>query len=92
MLSIKKSAENYISLYALHASVIVLDITIRPRRVHVPMLVFLSLPTNYMLRVNINLTIEYMTTEADNDNYVDWISSQQEDMFENRIGLETLLV
>ena len=30
------------------------------RRVHVAILVFIGLITNYMLRVNINLAIEYM--------------------------------
>ena len=30
------------------------------RRLHVAVLIFLGLVTNYMLRVNINLAIEYM--------------------------------
>ena len=34
------------------------------RRVHVAILVFVGLITNYMLRVNINMTIEYMTKWA----------------------------
>ena len=34
--------------------------TILRRRVHVAVLIFLGLITNYMLRVNINLAIEYM--------------------------------
>ena len=59
---------------------IMLGITLGPRRVHVAMLVFLGLLTNYMLRVNLNLTIEYMTTKEGNDNYVEWTSSQQEDI------------
>ena len=31
------------------------------RRVHVAVLVFVGLVTNYMLRVNLNLAIEFMT-------------------------------
>lgn len=34
--------------------------TFSMRRLHVAVLIFLGLVTNYMLRVNINLAIEYM--------------------------------
>ena len=55
-------------------------ITLGPRRLHIALLVFLGLLTNFMLRVNLNLTIEYMTTKTDNDHQVDWTSDQQEDI------------
>lgn len=57
-----------------------LSTNLGPRRVHVAMLVFLGLVTNYMLRVNLNLTIEYMTDKTNNDKYVQWTSNQQEDI------------
>ena len=41
---------------------------------------FLGLVTNYMLRVSINLTIEYMTSSQNNSHHVDWTVSQQEDV------------
>ena len=51
------------------------------RRVHVAILVFLGFLTNYMLRINLNLTIEYMTSkENSNNNYVQWSPNQQEDI------------
>ena len=50
------------------------------RRVHVACLIFLGLVTNYMLRVNLNLTIEYMTIQENNNNFVAWTPNQQEDI------------
>ena len=50
------------------------------RRVHVACLIFLGLVTNYMLRVNLNLTIEYMTSQENNNNFVAWTPNQQEDI------------
>ena len=50
------------------------------RKVHVACLIFLGLVTNYMLRVNLNLTIEYMTIQENNNNFVAWTPNQQEDI------------
>ena len=49
------------------------------RKVHVACLIFLGRVTNYMLRVNLNLTIEYMTSQENNNNFVAW-PNQQEDI------------
>jgi len=52
---------------------------LRLRRVHVAILVFIGLITNYMLRVNINMTIEYMTNpERGGGPKVDWTLDQKE--------------
>ena len=53
-----------ITMRIITITIIIVTITITViiiRRVHVAILVFIGLITNYMLRVNINMTIEYMT-------------------------------
>jgi len=48
------------------------------RRVHIAMLMFTGLVSNYMLRVNLNLAIEFMTKEDSDGPHVEWTVDQKE--------------
>jgi len=53
---------------------------LRMRRVHVALLTFFGLVTNFMLRVNITYAIEYMTKPTNDSPVVAWSLDQKESL------------